>query len=313
MSQFAARHLHGVSRTYAILIPMLPRELAESVGLAYLLMRVIDTFEDAATIDDAERRQRLQLLDGVLADQRPDLPPLLCEPTGEAPAEDALLRDLPELLTRIAALPDEYRGPIVACGRGMIAGVLSMLERGAATGLPYPAIRDAAEMREYCYHVAGIVGAMLCEIMASYLRQPALRRLRDVAVELGIGLQLVNIVKDVLKDRRAGRCYLPAPQGQGVSAVEVSRFVLAEARTSLQKGVDFVLALPAAARELRYFCGLPIAWGAMTLARAERRGGPAKVGRGAIRSSIELFGKLAQDDRALRSWFDTLLRPAALT
>ena len=73
-----------------------------------------------------------------------------------------------------------------------------------------------------------------------------------------------------------------------------------------------MLALPAAARELRWFCGLPIAWGAMTLARAERNAGKAKIGRGVIRASIERFKLLAGDDQALRGWFARLLRPAAI-
>jgi len=162
-------------------------------------------------------------------------------------------------------------------------------------------------MREYCYYVAGVVGVMLCTMMAQFLRLPALLRLGDLAVELGIGLQLVNILKDAMKDSRQGRRYLPLSASGGVSHGEIYRAVLTEARASLQKGVEFVLALPATARELRSFCGLPIAWGAMTLARAERDERQAKIGRGAIRTSIELFGKLAGDDRALREWFGALL------
>jgi hypothetical protein len=84
--------------------------------------------------------------------------------------------------------------------------------------------------------------------------------------------------------------------------------VLDEARQSLRRGSEFVLALPATARELRSFCGLPIAWGALTLARAERDASRARIGRGLIRSTIERFKALAGDDQALRGWFGRLLR-----
>jgi phytoene/squalene synthetase len=193
------------------------------------------------------------------------------------------------------------------------------MARSAERGQPYPAIRDAAELREYCYYVAGTVGEMLCAMMAHFLKLPALARLRDVAVELGVGLQLVNILKDCLKDAAQGRRYLPTAEGGEVDRGEVYRAVLNEARLSLRRGVEIVLALPAGARELRSFCGLPIAWGAMTLARAERgitkprkdenakaSEGP-KIGRGAIRASIKLFGKLAGDDAALRAWLTRML------
>lgn len=306
MDRFISTHLQGVSRTYALLIPMLPRELSEAVGLAYLLMRVIDTFEDAPQLSNTQRATHLVSLDGALQGGG-DLPDELRAPIGDALAEHALMHDANIVLQRIRDLPPAYREATIACGREMIAGVLQMLQRSAAREAEYPAIRNATELRDYCYYVAGVVGIMLCDMMAHYLGQPALRRLRELAVELGIGLQMVNILKDALKDARAGRRYLPHADDTQIDAAEIYRFALAEARVSLRKGVDFVLALPAAAKELRCFCGLPIAWGAMTLARAERDQGRGKVGRGAIRSSIELFGKLSGDDDALRRWFAQLL------
>ena len=39
--------LQKTSRTFALTIPLLPRRRAHEVGLAYLLFRIIDTFEDA--------------------------------------------------------------------------------------------------------------------------------------------------------------------------------------------------------------------------------------------------------------------------
>jgi farnesyl-diphosphate farnesyltransferase len=190
----------------------------------------------------------------------------------------------------------------------MMRGVREMLSRSQQRAVAYPGVADAAELRMYCYYVAGVVGAMLCEMMSAYLKMPPLLRLRDVAVELGIGLQLVNILKDALQDAKHGRRYLPISAHGEVSQAEVYRAVLNEARESLRRGSEFVLALPATARELRSFCGLPIAWGALTLARAERDASRAKIGRGVIRSSIARFARLAADDQALRGWFTRLLR-----
>jgi len=57
----------------------------------------------------------------------------------------------------------------------------------------------------YAYHVAGVVGVMMAQVMG--VRDVAtLRRASD----LGLALQLTNIARDVIEDARGGRVYLPA-------------------------------------------------------------------------------------------------------
>lgn len=315
MDAFVSQHLAGVSRTYALLIPMLPAGLADAVGLAYLLMRVVDTIEDAPQLADEARLACFAELDAALdftpqsdAAQNTLRARATSMALGDLAAEHELMRHIPELNQRLAALPVEYRTAAVACARNMMGGVRMMMARSWERGVAYPGNRDAAELREYCYYVAGVVGEMLCDMMAHYLNSDALTKLRGVAVELGVGLQLVNILKDSLRDAAGGRRYLPMTDGK-VASGEMYKLVLAEARASLKRGSEFVLALPSAARELRCFCGLPIAWGAMTLARAESDAGAAKITRSAIQSSIELFKRLVGDDNALRGWLTSMLRP----
>ncbi len=63
------------------------------------------------------------------------------------------------------------------------------------------------ELRTYCYRVASAVGLMCIEIFGYH--SP---RARDYAVDLGIALQLTNILRDVAEDARRGRIYLPADE-----------------------------------------------------------------------------------------------------
>lgn len=307
MDAFIAEHLQGVSRTYAILVPMLLEPLADAVGVAYLLMRIVDTLEDAPELSSTERSARFAQLDAALNGDD-EAVAALSRPIGESADEQKLMRGAAEVFARVRALEPEYRSAVVACARAMSEGVRKLMERSAQRGLAYPGVSDAAEMREYCYYVAGVVGEMLCAMMAHYLRRPELARRRDVAVELGIGLQMVNILKDALKDSTQGRRYLPLATGDAAQA-EVYRATLREARQCLERGVEFVLALPADARELRSFCGLPIAWGALTLAQADHDPRAAKIGRGAIQDSIGRFGELVANGQALREWLLGLLRP----
>jgi 15-cis-phytoene synthase len=60
------------------------------------------------------------------------------------------------------------------------------------------------ELREYCYRVASITGLMCIEIFT--YRSP---RTRDYAVNLGLALQLTNILRDIKEDAARGRIYVP--------------------------------------------------------------------------------------------------------
>jgi len=65
----------------------------------------------------------------------------------------------------------------------------------------YPRMYDSwDDLREYCYRVAGTVGLITAPILG--LRSPtALPR----AVDLGIAMQLTNILRDVAEDAALGR------------------------------------------------------------------------------------------------------------
>src|SRR3954447_12731876 len=51
--------LHKTSRTFALSIPLLPEPLQTEVAIAYLLFRIIDTFEDATRWEPRRRAKAL--------------------------------------------------------------------------------------------------------------------------------------------------------------------------------------------------------------------------------------------------------------
>ncbi len=60
------------------------------------------------------------------------------------------------------------------------------------------------ELRSYCYKVASAVGLILIEIYGYEDRAAKLH-----AVDLGIQMQLINVLRDVVEDYERGRVYLP--------------------------------------------------------------------------------------------------------
>lgn len=79
------------------------------------------------------------------------------------------------------------------------------LIRGVASDAEPVRIADEAALLRYCYHVAGTVGLMMCRVLD--VDDPAAL---PHAIDLGIGMQLSNICRDVAADAASGRRYLPA-------------------------------------------------------------------------------------------------------
>ena len=86
------------------------------------------------------------------------------------------------------------------------------------------------ELRLYCYRVASAVGLVSIEIFG-YKNA----RTKEYAVDLGLALQTTNIIRDVAKDLRTGRIYLPQD--------EMARFGYSENDLSDAKYNEAFLAL----------------------------------------------------------------------
>ena len=93
------------------------------------------------------------------------------------------------------------------------------LLKGVAMDLGPVRIADWPHLRDYCYHVASVVGLMMAHIFE--LRDDTGR---ERAIDLGTAMQLTNILRDVGEDLRMGRIYLPADEmlAHGVTSAELA-------------------------------------------------------------------------------------------
>ena len=78
------------------------------------------------------------------------------------------------------------------------------LVRGMEMDLQRKRYLTFEDLRLYCYRVASTVGLMCIEIFG-YKHQST----KEFAVNLGIALQLTNILRDIKNDAKNGRIYLP--------------------------------------------------------------------------------------------------------
>ena len=80
---------------------------------------------------------------------------------------------------------------------------------GMEMDLEQGSYRTFSELRLYCHRAAGVVGLMSAEVFGYQDR-----RTLDYAARLGLGFQLINILRDVREDARRGRIYLPQDELQ---------------------------------------------------------------------------------------------------
>ena len=263
------------SRTFALAIPMLPEPTRREVGIAYLLFRVADTFEDGDLWAPARRVEALrQFCKALEAPSTLDVALLAQGWAADPPLQHdgyrEVLKNTPVVLEALAALPPAPRQIISDHVRRTAEGMAAVVGRGAETGRVQ--LQTLDELREYCVTVAGIVGDMLTELflLGRGALEPVAPFLRARARAFGEGLQLVNILKDCAADVIQGRSYLPP--GIPTSAVH------ALARRDLDAASDYVRALQDAGveRGLIEFTALPVLLARATLDWLEQAGPGAK-------------------------------------
>ena len=153
---------------------LLDRERRRDITDFYAFCRVIDDVVDASELTADEKRQRL-------ADWRRML-------RGPVDGEPLIALDVRRLIDKYALHPAMFEE--------IIAGVEMDLSINR-----YPTFED---LRLYCYRVASAVGLISIEIFG-YRNS----RSKEYAVQLGLALQMTNIIRDVARDLENGRIYLP--------------------------------------------------------------------------------------------------------
>lgn len=273
--------LGKTSRTFALSIPPLPEPTRREVTVAYLLFRIADTFEDAAHLAPEIRIRALREFNGLLgAPARGEAMRLSSEWTAAGVATHAgyreLLAEVPFVLDSFFALSpgavEAIRRHVIHSAEGM-AGYVALTRDGRLS------LSGLAELKGYCYVVAGLVGELLTELFL--LGRPGLaaesHTLLSRAAAFGEALQLVNILKDAASDAAEGRTYLPAgiPPGE----------VIALARRDLVAAGEYIGALERAGapRGILEFTALPVELAWATLDKIEEKGPGAKVSRPEVR------------------------------
>jgi farnesyl-diphosphate farnesyltransferase len=282
--------LKGVSRSFYLTLRILPQSINTPLSIAYLLARATDTISDTGLINIDRRREALiqfkEIILRTCEGQQcaiPDLGDLSLANSG-TPAECELLANSGKVLDGLRSLPAEDRALICTVLETIVRGQnLDLIRFGASSSSQIFSLRTDAELDDYTYCVAGCVGEFWTKVCRTHLLSKA--KMKDESfvangIRFGKGLQLINILRDLPKDLRQGRCYIPADR---LSKIDLNPQDLLDtasmyqfrplfdsylqlAEEHLSAGWQYIGMLPFTQLRVRLACSWPILIGIKTLA-----------------------------------------------
>jgi phytoene synthase len=175
------------ARNFSYGIRLLPPAKRRALSAVYAFARRIDDIGDGP-LPTAEKLTGLRRA----RDELHDLDADRGAPSGPAAAADPVLVALADAAAR-------HRLPLGAFDE-LIDGC-----RADVLDTSYPTFD---ELKHYCRCVAGSIGRLSLAVFGGQDLPGALA----LADDLGVALQLTNILRDILEDRRTGRIYLPADE-----------------------------------------------------------------------------------------------------
>ena len=319
--------LQGVSRTFALTIPVLPISLSRAVGNAYLLCRIADTIEDDAGLTFPEKQRYTEWFNEVVVGHTgaqafgEELAGKLA-PHATAP-ERELVTQTDKVIRITHSLAADQQRALARCVRVMSDGMLFYQGQETLDGLV-----DQPAMDRYCYYVAGVVGEMLTELFCHHCPelQPSRPSMLRLGVSFGQALQMTNILKDIWEDRARGACWLPRsafePRGLRLSSLRPGeggaafaqglRDLLAVAHGHVRNALDYTLMIPSREAGIRKFCLWALGMAVLTLRKIHANplfvnGQDVKISRRSVKATIVMTSACARSDRATRSLFGLAL------
>ena len=181
----------------------LPIRQRRSIYAAYAFCRICDDIADGASPLEEKRRLLAETRQLLLSIER-------------GPVSGPTLIALADTLAAFD-IPTRYFEEVI---------------EGVEMDLVQTSYRSFEDLRKYCYKVASAVGLICMEIFGY---EDAIAK--EYAVDLGLAMQLTNILRDVKEDARRGRIYIPLDEiaSFGYSPEELRDGVINDAFRALMR------------------------------------------------------------------------------
>ena len=289
-------HLNRVSRSFAFCIARLEGDLRPWVSLAYLLCRILDTIEDALWDSQAKQDNSFSRFDSFLhvMPARDLVNAWSLDFPQEIPeGEKILIKDAYFIFERFHAQPQPVKTVLLRAIKNMRRG----MQRFSTANGKKVELKNIAEVNQYCFFVAGLVGELLTELLHIHRKLPGAvaESLLLSSHHFGLFLQKVNLLKDQAADEKEGRFLVP-------SRTEL----LASLRKNADGALAYILRIPAQEKGFRLFCAWSLFLGLSALPWAQkgfRLGLVNKIPRIFTERLLHLVESIIDDNQALQRLF----------
>lgn len=310
--------VRDVSRTFALSIEVLPRDLRESIGIAYLMLRISDGIEDHAEMSVDRKVALLDLWAGILEGHAQ--PAALVAQTTDLDTSDPeteIIQQTQQVLDWLHTLPPAVQEPIVRHVYDTTRGMSRWQRHG-------PTVADEAELDDYMHEVAGRVGYLVTDLFALY--SPAIADQHDhlmpLSRECGLALQTVNVIRGMRKDYERGWVFTPETfmrragltaetlfdPDHRTQALHVVTMLADKADRHLESGLVYVQSFPRREHSIRLALMWPFFFAVRTLALSRSNpavlGSEAKMTRGEVQRIVAETRLLGWSNR----WLDHMYR-----
>ncbi len=325
--------LKNTSRSLYLSVKMLPCSMRPAFGLAYLLCRYVDTIADTDLLPIEKRLDWVQQFPTIVRRQDHALQAALVRDltgTSENPYEAQLIAHLSDCLTALNQIPAEQKPFIYDVVQAVCNGMcidLTVFPNQKKAG-PV-ALKTIADLTHYCRLMGGKPGLFWSQLIYhTHKIKISETDFYALGQHIGDALQIVNVLRDLPKDLRFGRCYFPMEQleQQGISAASllqrereadfapIKQYWIRWGKENLQHAFAYFSALPKKAWRTRAAVAWPILWTADTfykLAVSQDLLNPAKrvkISRWVIYGTMLITPVVLLSNRFFDKWLSYKLK-----
>ena len=289
MNQATRTLLKHTSRSLYLSARILPHTIQDAFGIAYLLCRYADSIADTPLLPPGRRLYWISKYPQMIASPQPQEQQLLVQEicgASDNPYEKELLKNLPLCLQGFQRLPADQKQAVLTVARHVCEGMKMDLKTFPAEDCgELSALHTDKDLQHYCHLMGGAPGVFWSTLIAQTVSLPIPpERLLQLGKDIGDALQIVNILRDLPKDLRIGRCYFPLEE---LSAHDLTpqdllnpenspRFEpvkqkwIAWGLNKLRAAFDYMQALPRTQLRHRAAVAWPVLWTTDTLYKVYR-------------------------------------------
>ncbi len=278
--------LKHTSRSLYLSVKILPKTIRPAFGVAYLLCRYADTIADTALLPAEQRVYWIQQFPLIVRAQdttrQTELTTALSG-TSENPYETALINHLADCLKALAKLPQAQQlfiyEVVQAVCDGMKIDLMAFPHTPAAA--PQAFLLDT-DLTHYCRLMGGKPGLFWSQLIYHTVRINCPQNtFYSLGQQVGDALQMVNILRDLPRDIRQGRCYFPLTdleqytlkpadlrrEEKSVAFKPIEKKWIRWGKQNLVQAIPYYRALPKTAWRIRAAVAWPMLWTADTFAK----------------------------------------------